>query len=132
VLRYYICLTACFLYTNEFKDFTLETAARNPRAGARQTRLQIARLISLFLFFFFFCGLRNSTLPKGVKPGLILTSPKAGLPQDMVVPRQGCQMKMSGWTGYRSIQTKHLFTSAVIKCQFCYWSYYVSHVISCH
>jgi hypothetical protein len=49
VLRYYICSMHAFLYTNEFKDFTLETAARNPPAGARQTRLQIARLISLLL-----------------------------------------------------------------------------------
>jgi hypothetical protein len=24
-----------FLYTNDFKDFTLETAAQNPPAGAR-------------------------------------------------------------------------------------------------
>jgi hypothetical protein len=33
-----------FLYTNDFKDFTLETAARNPPAGARQTRWQNSKV----------------------------------------------------------------------------------------
>jgi hypothetical protein len=61
-----------FLYTNDFKDFTLETAARNPPAGAgaRQSmfangKVDITPFFFFFFFFFLFCGLRNLTFSKG-------------------------------------------------------------------
>jgi hypothetical protein len=105
-----------FLYTNDFKDFTLETAARNPPAGARlahgKTRWQIARLISLLLLLLLLLPLlwlEEFDLLKGVKPGLILTSPQAGLTQDMVVPCQGCQMRCRVEPGMDRSKRKHLF-----------------------
>jgi hypothetical protein len=99
VLRYCISLTACFLYTNEFKDFTLEN--RSAKSAGWRTANALANSIiqgqgNITLYLLLLLWLQEFDLVERVEPGLILTSPQAGLPQDMVVPQQGCQMKMSG------------------------------------
>jgi hypothetical protein len=88
VLRYCISLTAWFLYTNEFKVFTLETAARKPLAGGRQNTLANSRFegqgyINSFLLLLLW--LQEFDLAERIEPGLILTSPRS-----RVATRTGC------------------------------------------
>jgi hypothetical protein len=75
----------------------------------------MARLISLLLLLLLLLllpllWLEEFDLLKGVKPGLILTSPQTGLTQDMVVPSQGCQMRCRVEPGMDRSKQKHLFS----------------------
>jgi hypothetical protein len=77
----------------------------------------MARLISplllllLLLLLHPLLWLEEFDLLKGVKPGLILTSPQTGLTQDMVVSSQGCQMRCRVEHGMDRSKRKHLFTN---------------------
>jgi hypothetical protein len=77
-------LTAWFIYTNDFKDFTLQNGSVNLRAGGRQiTRLQLSEGQGRLTLFFLLLLLlpvagRKSTLSEG----LILMAHETGLPAE--------------------------------------------------
>jgi hypothetical protein len=56
--------------------------------------IQKDKVINSFLLLLMW--LREFDLVERVEPGLKLIAREAGLPRDRDVPRQGCQMKMSG------------------------------------
>jgi hypothetical protein len=99
VLRYCICLTACFLYTNEFKDFTLEN--RSSKSAGWRTANTLANSIIqgqgyITLYLLLLLWLEEFDLVERVEARVDINEPASRVATRHGCPVTGLPDEMSG------------------------------------